>query len=166
MDREQKRQKRKIMEKNTEDELKEIKAQVTQQVEGLKKMYSKKISMMDEQSERLKAEKLKELTNMKIKITRMLIDQEVKGDISNCKHSKKEEFDAYCNARFPTSWFENKHCRVKENFCGICCENEFSFRFEDDRNKCVQECKVANGEIETKGMGSNEIATVEIVNSP
>lgn len=66
------------------------------------------MGQLDQETERLRADKMKKLTQMKIKITNMLIDQEIKGSVSNCKHSKSEEQNAYCNARFPTSWFENK----------------------------------------------------------
>jgi len=48
-------------------------------------------------------EKMKKLTNMKLKITTMLIDQEVKGEVSNCKQDKEENKIAYCNARFPNT---------------------------------------------------------------
>lgn len=51
---------------------------------------------------------MKQLTNMKIRITSLLIDQQSKGSISNCKQDKDENKVGYCNARFPTAWFENK----------------------------------------------------------
>lgn len=92
---------------------------------------------MDQEYERMKMEKMKQLTQMKIRITNLLIDQEVKGSISNCKDATQEEQEAYCNARFPNTWFENKYCRKKEQFCGVCCEKEFSVKQEDDRNKCL-----------------------------
>lgn len=137
LEKEAKRQRRKRLEKDTDAELTQIKAQVETQVNSLKKMYSSKMQDLDQETEKIKAEKMRELTSLKLRITSMLIDQEIKGSVSNCKHGKVEEQEAYCNARFPTTWFENKHCRVKENFCGVCCEKEFSVKFEEDRNKCI-----------------------------
>lgn len=127
------------------------------------------MAAMDQNAERLKNEKMQKLTELKLRITSMLIDQEIKGSVGNCKHGGQEEQESYCNARFPLTWFENKHCRVKENFCGICCEKEFSVRFEEDRTHCIYECRLANGEISSKSpglQGTNETATVEIVNDP
>jgi len=128
------------------------------------------MSKLNKETERLKMEKMKQLTDMKLRITQMLIDQESKGSISNCKQDKEDNKIAYCNARFPTTWFENKFCRLKENFCGVCCEKEFSVRFGEEREKCIYECKLINGLVSMgsndKLTGTNEVATVEIVNNP
>lgn len=170
LDRESKRLARKSKEKNAEQELTEIKKEVEHQVKEIKHVFRSKMSRLQKETERIKMEKMKQLTNMKLKITAMLIDQQSKGSISNCKQDKTENKTAYCNARFPTTWFENKYCRVKENFCGVCCEKEFSVRFADDREKCLYECRLVNGMVSAGGndklTGTNEVATVEIVNNP
>jgi len=170
LERESRRLQRKNKEKQAEQELQEIKKEVQTQVKEIKTVFRSKMSKLHQQTERAKMEKMKELTNMKLRITSMLIDQEIKGSVSNCKQDKEENFEAYCNARFPTDWFENKNCRIKENFCGICCEKEFSVRFAEDREKCLYECRLVNGMISSgsneKLSGSNEQATVEIVNNP
>jgi len=49
---------------------------------------------MDQEYERLKMQKMKQLTQMKIRITNLLIDQEVKGSISNCKDANEEAQNA------------------------------------------------------------------------
>lgn len=137
LEREQRRQARKAKEKQAEEELQEIKHEVESQVKEIKHVFRSKMSRLKQETERMKMEKMKQLTAMKLRITSMLIDQEIKGSISNCKQDKEESKVAYCNARFPTEWFENKYCRVKENFCGICCEKEFSVKFAEDREKCL-----------------------------
>lgn len=171
LERESRRQSRKSKEKQAEQELQEIKGEVERQVKNIKHVFRTKMGRLRQETERIKMEKMKQLTNMKLKITSMLIDQEIKGSIGNCKQDKEENKVAYCNARFPTTWFENKFCRVKQNFCGVCCEKEFSVRFSDDREKCLYECRLANGMINTssgaeKTGGTNESATVEIINNP
>lgn len=171
LERESRRMSRKNKEKQAEEELKEIKKEVEHQVKEIKTVFHSKMSKLKQSTERMKMEKMKQLTDMKLKITSLLIDQEIKGSITNCKQDKEENFEAYCNARFPVNWFENKHCRLKENFCGICCEKEFSVRFAEDREKCLYECRLVNGMISTgsgsdKLTGTNEVATVEIVNNP
>jgi len=128
LERESRRMGRKNKEKQAEEELKEIKKEVEHQVKEIKTVFSSKISKIQQNTERQKMLKMKELTNMKLRMTSLLINQEIKGSISNCKQDKEETFEAYCNARFPVDWFENKHCRQKENFCGVCCEKEFSVK--------------------------------------
>eukprot|EP00341_Mesodinium_pulex_P009804 CAMPEP_0116938770 /NCGR_PEP_ID=MMETSP0467-20121206/32334_1 /TAXON_ID=283647 /ORGANISM="Mesodinium pulex, Strain SPMC105" /LENGTH=188 /DNA_ID=CAMNT_0004620913 /DNA_START=1580 /DNA_END=2146 /DNA_ORIENTATION=+ len=170
LEREARRKNRVVKEKQAEQELREIKGEVERQVKNIKHVFRSKMSKLKQETERIKMEKMKQLTNMKLRITSMLIDQESKGSVSNCKQDKEENKVAYCNARFPSTWFENKFCRVKENFCGVCCEKEFSVRFADDREKCLYECRLANGMISssssTKVSGTNETATVEIINNP
>jgi len=94
LEKESKRQRRKQLEKDTAEELKDIKVQVQTQVESLKKVYSNKMGKLDQETERLKMEKMKQLSQLKIRITNMLIDQEIKGSVDNCKDSKPDEQEA------------------------------------------------------------------------
>lgn len=108
LERESRRMARKAHEKQAEEELKEIKKEVESQVKEIKTVFRSKMGRLHQETERMKMEKMKQLTNMKLQITSLLIDQEIKGSISNCKQDKEESQEAYCNARFPISWFENK----------------------------------------------------------
>jgi len=128
LEREARRVARKNREKEAEEELTEIKKEVQEEVKDVKHVFTAKMSRLRQDFERSKMDKMKELTDAKLRITGLLIDQEIKGNASNCKQDKQDAIDAYCNARFPTSWFENKHCRVVENFCGVCCNKEFSVK--------------------------------------
>lgn len=168
IDREKRRAERKNKQKQAEQEMTEIKDQVEHQVKEIKHVFRNKMVALDVETERIKMEKMKKLTNMKIKITNLLIDQEFKGNLSNCKQDKEENKIAQCNARFPTTWFENKFCRHTENFCGVCCEKEFSVRFAEDREKCLYECRAVNGMIpsDEPAGAKGDTANVEIVNNP
>lgn len=81
---------RKNKEKQAEEELTEIKKEVESQVKNIKHVFRSKMSRLKQETERIKMEKMKKLTAMKLKITSMLIDQETKGNISNCKQDKDE----------------------------------------------------------------------------
>jgi len=90
LERESRQQRRKTKEKQAEEELKEIKSEVERQVKNIKHVFRSKMGKLKQETERIKMEKMKQLTNMKLKITSMLIDQEIKGSISNCKQDKEE----------------------------------------------------------------------------
>lgn len=90
LDRESRKQKRIQKEKQAEQELKEIKKEVENQVTNIKHVFRSKMSRLQQETERIKMEKMKQLTNMKLRITSMLIDQETKGNLSNCKQDKEE----------------------------------------------------------------------------
>jgi len=169
LEREATRLARKTREKEAEQELTEIKKEVTDQVSEVKNIFSKKIMDMRREYEQKKMDKMKELTDYKLKITSMLIDADSKGSASNCKQDKQEVKDAYCNARFPYSWFENKHCRELHTFCGTCCGKEFGVKYVEQQGKCVYECQLINGLIEKPPSSEPpkpESTNIEIINNP
>jgi len=94
LERENRRVQRKNKEKQAEEELKEIKQEVEHQVKEIKTVFHSKMSKLRQETERMKMEKMKQLTDMKLRITSMLIDQEIKGSASNCKQDKEESFEA------------------------------------------------------------------------
>jgi len=63
---------------------------------------------------------------MKIKMASKLLQAYNKGDMSKC--GKKDDVaavEAYCNAKFATNPDQNQDCKKTEDFCIICCNNEF-----------------------------------------
>lgn len=90
LEREARRMARKQREKQAEQELKEIKKEVETQVKEIKHVFRSKMSRLKQETERMKMEKMKQLTDMKLRITGLLIDQEIKGSVSNCKQDKEE----------------------------------------------------------------------------
>jgi len=104
LDREKRKAERLQKEKNAEQELQQIKKEVEGQVKEIKHVFHNKMGSLNKETERIKMEKMKQLTNMKLRITTLLIDQESKGSITNCKQDKDENKVAYCNARFPTTF--------------------------------------------------------------
>lgn len=171
LEREARRVARANAEKQAEEELGDIKKEVQEQVREIKHVFSHQLSKIRQDFERNKMEKMKQLTDTKLRITGLLIDQEVKGSAANCK-GKDEAKEAYCNARFPTSWFENKHCRKIENFCGVCCGKEFSIKYAEELSKCTYECQIVNGLIDkpdhdnNNGNNENDNVNIEIINNP
>lgn len=169
LEREATRLARKNREVEAEQELTEIKTEVTNQVKEVKNIFSKKIMDMRREYEQKKMDKMKELTDYKLEITSMLIDADAKGSTSNCKQDKQDVKDAYCNARFPYSWFENKHCRELHTFCGACCSKEFGVKFAEYQSKCIYECQLINGLIPSPPSNDPpkpESTNIEIVNNP
>jgi hypothetical protein len=64
------------------------------------------------------------------------------GKISNCKRGKKnqKERDNYCNANFIEDFIKNSDCKIKDQFCYTCCENEFGNMFLRKREECYDMC--------------------------
>ena len=62
-----------------------------------------------------------------------------KGDKKNCEPAKPTTFkDEYCNKNFNTDPDENEDCKDKDQYCLICCDNEFGSFTNDDRIACMK----------------------------
>mmetsp|Transcript_19308 Transcript_19308/g.15875 ORF Transcript_19308/g.15875 Transcript_19308/m.15875 type:complete len:172 (-) Transcript_19308:255-770(-) len=94
LEREQMRMQRKQREEQAEEELGEIKKEVQNQVSEVKNIFSKKIYNMRKDFEKKRMDKMKELTDYKLRITSMLIDSQSKGSAANCKQDKQQVKDA------------------------------------------------------------------------
>jgi len=64
------------------------------------------------------------------------------GEIKLCKAGKKDPKakERYCNDNFIDNYVLNFDCKNDENFCYLCCENEFGTNFINERNGCYDMC--------------------------
>jgi len=64
------------------------------------------------------------------------------GSWKKCKNARKskEKTEEYCNNNFSTNFIKNQECRNPENFCYICCENEYGNMYLKKRDKCYNMC--------------------------
>jgi|NOAtaT_7_FD_contig_21_1437120_length_283_multi_3_in_0_out_0_1 hypothetical protein len=62
-----------------------------------------------------------------------------KGNKELCAPSVSlSEITAYCNKNFNTDPDENKDCKDKDQYCLICCNNEFGSFTNEDRLACTK----------------------------
>lgn len=90
IDREAKRQNKKVKEMQRKEELMEIKREVETEVKNVKNVFHKKMNSLSRDTERMKMDKMKKLTEYRLKITKLMVDQETRGNTSNCKLDKEE----------------------------------------------------------------------------
>jgi len=64
------------------------------------------------------------------------------GDWKVCKKARtsKKQLVDYCNANFVDDFSKNAECRDPENFCYICCENEYGNMYLKRRDQCYEMC--------------------------
>lgn len=73
------------------EEVMEIKKEVEDEVKAVKKTFHNKVDNFSRETERLKALKMKRLTELKYKMTKIMIDQGSRGKRSNCLVEKDEQ---------------------------------------------------------------------------
>lgn len=119
-------------------QIKEVKKQIMNiQIEANKEVQSKRENLKTKIMEiRNKAERRKRLINQQIsmirgQIAKDLITANKEGNISTCKDAKdsQDKLNQYCNDHVVDDYNKNIECRNKDNFCYICCENEFGNLF-------------------------------------
>jgi len=64
------------------------------------------------------------------------------GDWRTCKKARtdKKGMLGYCNVNFTDDFSKNAECKDPENFCYVCCENEYGNMYLQRRDKCYTMC--------------------------
>jgi len=64
------------------------------------------------------------------------------GDWRKCKRARDDKkliFD-YCNGNFSDNYIKNNDCKDHDNFCYVCCENEYGNMYIKKRDMCYGVC--------------------------
>jgi len=85
-----------------------------------------KIKIMKKLHDKKKRSNDDDINELKLKMAKSMLASHNKGDMNNCKPSNpRQEVDKYCNRVFDTDVGLNKDCKDMDQFCYMCCENEF-----------------------------------------
>ena len=97
---------------------------------------------MRRKAKRKRAELEQQLQTIKAKMAANAIKANKMGKISNCRKGKssQKERNNYCDANFIDDFIKNSDCKAEDQFCYICCENEFGNMFLRKREKCYDMC--------------------------
>ncbi len=101
---------------------------------------------------REKAKKRQRDLNSQLQSVRMAVADEMgkaykKGDINKCLTAvrSKEARMNYCIANFVDDFNALSSCKEGDDFCNVCCDNEFGDFYANERQSCYQTvCKAAS----------------------
>jgi hypothetical protein len=123
-------------------EIKKLKAQAIRQVR--KKRMDLKAKLQDIKRKVLRKNRMIEQRIQRIRgsMTSELIIANKMGDWRICKAARcnKNKLVDYCNANFVDNYNKNLECRDPENFCYVCCENEYGSMYLPRRDRCYTMC--------------------------
>jgi len=106
-------------------------AKQLQKLKLLKKLHEKKKRSNDE-----------EINDLKLKIAKDMMAAHNKGDQNLCKPSNpRADVDKYCNRVFSEDPGLNSDCKDMDQFCYMCCENEFGAVHASERRECFSMCE-------------------------
>jgi len=140
--------------KEAKNQIEKIKQDAVVQVEKKRVQLRKKIIDI-----RKKAQRKNRVIEQKIQKIRGAMASDLMvanklGDWRVCKKARdnKKLVNDYCNSNFIDNQVKNQDCREGDNFCYICCENEYGNMYIKKRDKCYDMCD----EQSKKDMSSGE----------
>ena len=143
-----------IKTKETQKEVETIKEQAMKEVVAKRNKLKEKISDMRKKAKRNEIKLKQTLLNMRMKMAREMTDIYKDGDQGKCLNAIKDAQVRlnYCTANF-SDIIKFSQCKDDDDFCVMCCENEFGEMHIDKRNKCIKEiCEPNAGKTDdTKG---------------
>jgi len=76
------------------------------------------------------------------KMTKQLLDVTKSGDAEVCRSSWGDAalMDAYCNDNVINDFAKNMECKIKDNFCFVCCDTEFGKVNKSGKDVCFNKC--------------------------
>jgi len=128
--------------KEAENEIGELKSELKMEIEMKRDQMKRKITEMRKKSRRRKALMQSKMNKIRTQMAHDIMMANKEGDIKFCKKGKKDlkERETYCNTNFIDNFVLNYDCKNDENFCYMCCENEFGSNFQLERNGCYDMC--------------------------
>jgi hypothetical protein len=140
-------------EREASAEIKKKKKELSFDIELKRAELKRQIEFMRRRQKRKRAELEQKLQLIKAKMAGDAMKANKMGKISNCRRGKKSQKERtnYCDANFIDDFMKNSDCKVEDQFCYICCENEFGNMFLRKRESCYDMCDETNKKGKKKG---------------
>jgi len=124
-----------------ENEVNKLKQEAIRQVRRKRTILRKKLSFIKSRMKRKNRLIEQQIQKIRQEMASDIVNANKNGDWKICKNSRKDKdkVNEYCNANFIDNYFKNEDCKT-ENFCYICCENEYGNLFLRKRDLCYTMC--------------------------
>jgi len=145
--------------REAKSEIKKEKKDLQLDIELKRVELKRTIAYMRRRAKRKRAELEQSLQRVRAQMAGSAIKANKIGNIELCrrgKKSKKERLN-YCDANFITDYIMNSDCKDEEQFCYICCENEFGNMFLVKREECYDMCDESSKPGKKKKASSTKI---------
>jgi hypothetical protein len=138
--------------KNKKDEdmkekLSEIQNDLKQKLLANRNRILKKISLLKFAHERRKNKFRQQIMDVRRVLTQNVINAEKRGNENYCILAMfNDKISDYCSTAFSSDPSSVVDCNKKENFCYMCCENEYGDMHQDEREHCMKKCETKEEE--------------------
>jgi len=133
-----------IEKRSAQQEIQEIKQEVVKSVQLKRGKMKKLIEQMRAKARVRKSALESELNALRQKMASEMLKSQKEGSVENCKAGRTnvDERLKYCDKTFIDGYIRNGDCKKEDNFCYMCCENEFGNNHLDRRENCYNMCDI------------------------
>jgi len=123
-------------------EIAKLKEDAVRAVRQKRKTLKKKIAQLKKQMKRRNRIIEQKIQRVRGSMASELMMANKMGDMSVCLKSRnsKNLITQYCDGNFIDDYAKNNECKDPDNFCYVCCENEFGNMYLKKRDECYQMC--------------------------
>ena len=128
------------------NEINEIRDDIKNLIMKKRASMSKKVEIMKKLANKKRQSALDEIQNVRLKIAAEVMKAQKEGNLTQCNPaSPREMIENYCNKHFHDDINNNVDCKDPDEFCYMCCENEFGEFHGKDRDTCFKNCENTAG---------------------
>jgi hypothetical protein len=128
--------------KEAELSINDIKQEAAKQVQKKRNTLKKRLEKIKKKARRRIVILEGRLQKVRGQMANSLINANRFGDWKLCKNARghKDKLTKYCDANFVEDFVKNRQCKDHEDFCYVCCENEYGNMYIRQRDKCYDMC--------------------------
>jgi hypothetical protein len=115
-----------------------IKKQAAQQVISRRNNLKAEIAAMRKRASQRRNKLAQQLNGVRLGMAKTLGNAYKNGDYNRCSKAlqNENERENYCIASYPDDLYNLTDCRSIDNFCTMCCDNEYGDMLQDKRTMC------------------------------
>ncbi len=119
-----------------------LKEDAKKQVNQNRKRLRKKLEQIRKKARRRNRLLQQKLQKIRGSMAQELLNANKFGDKLLCKSNRgdKMKMQKYCDSNFLDNYAKNQDCKNPDDFCYVCCENEFGNMYIKERDNCYDMC--------------------------
>jgi hypothetical protein len=128
--------------KEYSSQIQKLKQDAVSQVQKKRNQLRKKILEIRKKAQRKNRIIEQQIQKIRGSMAEDLMKANKLGDWRICKNARNNTklVAQYCNNNFVDNFIRNSDCKSPENFCYVCCENEYGNMYIKKRDKCYSMC--------------------------
>ena len=133
---------RKRKSKEAANQINKLKSDAKKQVDQTRVRLKKKLEQIRKKARRKNRLLQQKLQKVRGSMAKEILNANKFGDLNICKKNRgdKVKIQKYCDSNFMDNYSKNLDCKNPDDFCYVCCENEYGNMYIKERDLCYDMC--------------------------